>query len=73
MCVCVCHGVTVSRVHVSDVEARPDLADGAGGPSVPQQKAQQIVGGRCLLCWLRLLAHHAWRASRGGVEYQGLF
>ena len=58
----------MSHLHISDVEAGPDLVGGAGGASVLQQKAQQIVGLRCLVSWLLLLAHDRLPSKRMDFE-----
>lgn len=45
------------HLRISDVEVGPNLVDSSRGASVPQQKAEQIAGGRCLILWLLLWAH----------------
>lgn len=62
---CKCHS------RISDEEVGPDLVDGSSGASVPQQKAEQIAGGRCLILLRFLLwphcqwcCHHQLKALR---------
>lgn len=62
---CECHS------RISDEEVGPDLVDGSGGASVPQQKAEQIAGGRCLTLLRLLLWPRRRRRCRHQLEAPG--